>query len=263
MTEREKYRTLGTYYLGVTRDYEKAIENYQALVKLYPADNTGVANLALAYVYVRNLPLAADMGRRAIDIYPKDVLKRANYATYSMYSGAFDAAVDQAQKVLQANPKYEWAALTLALSRLSQGKEADARAAYANLKAMSPLGFSLATMGEADLELYYGRLDRARAVLKEGIARDEQTKDESNRVKLVALSDACRGHRKEAAAARRAVGLSARSRWCPPPGCSSRSENRAREIAQGPSRLPRAPALRAGLRPTSRRATDACRSATS
>jgi serine/threonine protein kinase/tetratricopeptide (TPR) repeat protein len=240
MTEREKYRTLGTYYLGVARDYEKAIENYQALVKLYPADNTGTANLALAYAYVRNLPMAAEMGRRAIDIYPKSVLQRTNYATYSMYSGDFATAIDQAQIALKQNPSYEWAGLTLALSRLSQGQEPEARAAYASLKAVSPLGFSLATMGEADLEMYYGRLDRARVVLKEGIARDEQTKNESNLgLKLIALSELefAAGRRKEAgAAAERAAGLNSLESVLVPAArmfVALGKEDRAREIVRG------------------------------
>ena len=40
----------------MARAYEKAIVNYQALVELYPADKTGPANLALAYVYVLTCP---------------------------------------------------------------------------------------------------------------------------------------------------------------------------------------------------------------
>ena len=51
MTEREKYRTLGTYYMSVARNYEKAIENYETLVKLFPADDGGHWNLGLAYLY--------------------------------------------------------------------------------------------------------------------------------------------------------------------------------------------------------------------
>ena len=50
--------------------------------------------------FVRNLPMAAEMGRRAIQIYPKSVLIRTNYATYSMYSGDFATAIDQAQIAL-------------------------------------------------------------------------------------------------------------------------------------------------------------------
>jgi len=36
MTEREKFRTLGAYYLNVAGNYEKAIENFEALVAKVP-----------------------------------------------------------------------------------------------------------------------------------------------------------------------------------------------------------------------------------
>ena len=48
MSDRERYRTLGGYYLGIARNYEQAIENYSDLVKAYPADRAGHSNLALA-----------------------------------------------------------------------------------------------------------------------------------------------------------------------------------------------------------------------
>jgi len=41
MTERERYRTLGTYYHQVARNYESAIENYETLVERFPADDGG------------------------------------------------------------------------------------------------------------------------------------------------------------------------------------------------------------------------------
>ena len=70
MTEREKYRSRGVYYFGVVRNYKEAIKTYEKLVELYPADNTGYANLALAHLYDRNIPKAIEMGRKAIEIYP-------------------------------------------------------------------------------------------------------------------------------------------------------------------------------------------------
>jgi len=48
MTEREKYRTRGSYYVFV-RNQSKAIEELSALVSQYPADSIGLGNLALAY----------------------------------------------------------------------------------------------------------------------------------------------------------------------------------------------------------------------
>ncbi|MBA2304968.1 MAG: protein kinase [Acidobacteria bacterium] len=212
MTEREKYRTRGVYFFGVVRNYKEAIKTYEKLVELYPADNTGYANLALAHIYDRNIPKAIEMGRKAIEIYPRDVLQRTNYATYSMYGGDFQTAVTEAQRVLKENPAYEWANLTLAISTLAQGDESGARAAYTQLAGVSALGASLADMGQADLEMYYGRYGRALEILKEGIARDEKEKDSSSLgLKLVAMAEAhlARGDKNAAAgAAERATRVS-------------------------------------------------------
>ena len=48
MTEREKYRTLGTYYSRVIGNQEKAIETFNELLSKYPADGAGHNNLALS-----------------------------------------------------------------------------------------------------------------------------------------------------------------------------------------------------------------------
>ncbi len=191
MTEREKYRSRGVYYFGVVRNYKEAIKTYEKLVELYPADNTGYANLALAHLYDRNISKAIEMGRKAIEIYPRDILQRTNFATYSMYGGDFPTAIAEAQRVLEANPTYEWANLTLALSTLAQSDQPGARAAYARLAGTGTLGASLATMGQADLEMYGGRYAAALKLLSEGIARDEKGGDASGMaLKLVASAEA-------------------------------------------------------------------------
>jgi len=191
MNPREKYRTRGLYYLGIQRDYEQAISNFEHLVTEYPADNMGYANLALAYIYVRNIKKAVDVGRKAVEVYPANLLQRTNYATYSMYAGDFDTALQQAQIVLKQNPSYEFAHLTLALSTLARGDIAGARAAYARLAGVSPLGRSLANMGEADLEIYLGRHRRALTILAEGTAADEKDQSSTNlALKYVATAEA-------------------------------------------------------------------------
>jgi eukaryotic-like serine/threonine-protein kinase len=213
MTEREKYRMLGVYYFGVVRNYEEAIKNYETLVRLYPADNTGYANLALNLLYVGNVARAVEMGRKATEIYPGDILQRTNYATYSMYAGDFKTAVAEAQRVLKANPKYEWANLTLALSTLALGDEQGGREAYARLAAASPLGASLARLGEADLEMYYGRTRAALDILRAGIPVDEKEQASTQlALKLLASAEAqlTLGQRTAAAgAAARAAALEA------------------------------------------------------
>jgi len=173
MSDREKYRTLGGYYLLVTHNYEKAIENYENLVRLYPADDTGHANLAYAYLNVRNVPRAVVEGRKAIEIYPNNTLQRTNYAMYAMYAGDFTTAIAESRTVLEANPSFEYAMLTVANSQVGAGDLDAARQTWARLEAVSPLGASMASLGRADLAMYLGRNRDAARILADGIKMDE------------------------------------------------------------------------------------------
>ena len=213
MTEREKFRTLGGYYLLVTHNYEMAIENYRALVDKYPADDTGHANLAYAYLNVRNVSKAVEEGRKAIEIYPKNTLQRTNFAMYSMYAGDFKTAVEESNKVLEANPSYEYALLTVANSQVGAGDFDAARQTWDRLRALSPLGASMASLGRADLAMYLGRRREAAQILGEGSKADEAAGSPGEAAaKYVALAEAqyALGNRPGAAiAARKAASLRA------------------------------------------------------
>ena len=65
MSERERYRIRGLYYL-YSGDFPKCIEEYTALVKLYPADNLGHNNLAGCYNELRNYPKALEELKSAL-----------------------------------------------------------------------------------------------------------------------------------------------------------------------------------------------------
>jgi tetratricopeptide (TPR) repeat protein len=212
MTEREKYRTLGTYYLDVARNFEKAIENYETLVKLYPADDSGHGNLALAYTRAGNLQAAAREVGKNLQIYPGNFLQRYNHAMYSMYAGDFDTAVAEASRVERESPRFEWALLPQALSRLVQGDVAAGRDAYTRMAAISEFGASFATLGRADLEMYFGHYRQAADLLNQGIALDLKRKASTDLArKYVALADAylALGNRRRASeAASQAVKLS-------------------------------------------------------
>jgi serine/threonine protein kinase/Flp pilus assembly protein TadD len=206
MTEREKFRTLGGYYLLVTHNYESAIDNYRALVDKYPADDTGHANLAYAYLNVRNVPKAVEEGRKAIEIYPKNTLQRTNYAMYSMFAGDFKTAIEESNKVLEANPSYEYALLTVANSQVGAGELDAARQTWERLRASSALGASMASLGRADLEMYLGRPREAVAILGKGSKTDETAGSPGEAAaKYVALAEALYavGTRPAAAAAAR------------------------------------------------------------
>ena len=190
MTDREKYRTRATYYL-VTHNNPRAIEELSQLVKLYPADVSGLNNLALAYFYQRDMARALEASQRPIALYPRNVVARNNAALYAMYAGNFDQAKQQAQAVLQINPKYEKAYLAIALSQLAQGDASGAKATYQKLAQVSSRGDSIASMGIADIQQYEGRLKEAAATLQPAVTRDraEKRNDAANeKLATVALA---------------------------------------------------------------------------
>ena len=173
MTEREKFRTRGAYYLRVG-NYEGAAEEFQSLVDRYPADEAGLSNLAFAKFYARDFEIAVERGQQAVETYPSNVLSRANLALYAMYAGNFDTAREEAQRVLEENPNYATAYVPLAMAALDDGDFDGARAEYDRLRDV-PGGTSLSVIGLADVALFGGRSDEARRLVEAHL----ETLDES------------------------------------------------------------------------------------
>ena len=203
MTEREKYRTLGSYALGVSRNYTQAIENYSELVRRYPADNTGHSNLALAYFFMLDFPHAFDEGRKAMALQPGSYRFASNYALYAMYAGEFDAAARQASELIRSDPDRDVAYLPLAISQIAAGKLEDARATYRKMSAIRS-GASTAAMGLADLAMYQGRYEEALAILQPAVeadVKDSNTQGVATKYLAIGEADAALGRRADAQAA--------------------------------------------------------------
>jgi tetratricopeptide (TPR) repeat protein len=190
MSDREKYRTRGGYYL-LTRNPDNAIEEFTALVKQYPADTAGIANLAFAYFYKRDMARALEEGRRAIAIYPKNVPQRNNVGLYAMYAGDFETGIREPKTVLELNPQFVSGYVGLALSQLGAGRPAEAQETWNRLAKVGPAGASSAAGGRADLALYEGRLKDAGDILEKAIEEDTAAgnSDEAAR-KLTTLAEA-------------------------------------------------------------------------
>lgn len=189
MTEREKFRTLGAYYLGPGANDEQAVENYKTLVEKYPADGPGLNNLAIAYFRLLDFKQASEQGRRATEIYPKNLNYRTNLALFAMYASDFDTAAAEARQAIAIRP-YDKAYLPLAMAALVAGRREEALAAYADMAKVSTRGASIASMGRADLAMYQGRYAEARAELLAGAASDEAGNLQAPRaLKLVALAE--------------------------------------------------------------------------
>ncbi len=203
MTEREKLRTRGGYYL-FKRNYDKAIEESNALLKKYPADTSGMANLALAQFYRRDMKTALQVGRRASDVYPNNVVRKNNAALFAMYAGDFDEAARLAASVIQLNPAFPKAYVALGMSQLAQGRADDALATF---KKLSLVGTSsaadFAASGLIDLALVGGREQDALTLLADAIAVDRAAKDQSSLGRRLALRSGILASRRDTTGALR------------------------------------------------------------
>jgi eukaryotic-like serine/threonine-protein kinase len=190
MSDREKYRTRGGYYL-MTRQPDKAIQEYNALVEQYPADAAGPTNLALAYFFTRDMPKAMEQGRRSVDLSPIAVLQRTNLALYSIYAGDYASGAKAAQEVLSANPNSADTLGALGIAQTGEGDFTAASATYQKLGALSPRGASMANIGLADISELQGRSSEAVTLLEKGIAADLAAKESAGAAaKTIALGQA-------------------------------------------------------------------------
>jgi tetratricopeptide (TPR) repeat protein len=170
MTDREKFRTRGGYFLD-TRD-PKAINEFSSLVAQYPYDTAGYANLALAYCYARDMAKAVQEGRKAIELYAGNAIQRNNVAFYMLYSGDLGAAQRESKAVLARNPSYEKAFAVTAMAQVIDGQLEAGIKTYDQLRGISQLGSAMALTGQADLAMYQGRFAEAISMIEKGTPAD-------------------------------------------------------------------------------------------
>jgi serine/threonine protein kinase/predicted Zn-dependent protease len=171
MTDREKYRDRGLYAI-MTRDFKKAIDEFNALLKQYPGDYVIHANLAIAYFYARNMPKAVEEGRLDVKYNPQGVWSHYNLTWYVLAVGDLETAEEESRKALELEPSFEKAYITLALTQLAKDQPAKAVETYKKLQDLNSYGRTLGTTGLADLALYQGRLSEAGEILDAAIAFD-------------------------------------------------------------------------------------------
>jgi tetratricopeptide (TPR) repeat protein len=203
MTERERYRIRGLYYI-TTENWQKCVEEYSALTKQYPADNIGHENLAVCYSYLHNMPKALEESRQAVQIAPRDLLARNNLSLYACFAGDFPTCEREGREVQKMNPSDEDGYLLVAHAQLAQGQLPLAAQTYQSLEKLSPRGASLASSGLANLALYEGKYREAIQILERGVAADLAAKEPDQAAdKMVMLSDAqlMRGEKAAAIAA--------------------------------------------------------------
>ena len=164
MSDREKLRTRGQYYL-FTNNSSKAVEENEALVQRYPSDGVGLGNLSYAYFQTRQFTKAMEIGARAATLQPTNVPRQTNGALYALYAGNFEDALARGKKTSELSNVYGPAWLTQALAAAALGKYDEAAAAYRTLGTASGDKASSA-QGIADIAMLRGRTGDAEAALE-------------------------------------------------------------------------------------------------
>lgn len=197
MTERERYRNQGLYYL-TTGEWKNCVQEYTQLVSRYPADRVGQNNLANCYTQLRNAPKALEAARRAVEIVPRGAGQRLNLAFISAFAGDFSESEKQARTALDISPSAAQGYLVLAEAQVGDGQIDKAADSYHHLQKFGALGNSIAMDGLADLSAYAGRYSEAAQILGQGAAADVTAKMPDNAArKYAALAhvEELQGHR--------------------------------------------------------------------
>jgi eukaryotic-like serine/threonine-protein kinase len=203
MTERERYRIRGTYYIR-TENWQKCVEEYSEMVKQYPADNIGQNNLGACFAALHNMPRAMEEGRRAVQMAPKDLIARANFSLYACYAGDFQTCEREAREAQRLNPLYDKGRLVLAYAQLGQGQLPQVAETYQELRKLGARGASLAASGLGNLALYEGRYRQAVQILERGAAADlaaKQPDRAADNLAILAYAELLRGEKPSALAA--------------------------------------------------------------
>jgi tetratricopeptide (TPR) repeat protein len=171
MTERERLRTLGMYYVGMD-DFVKGRENFEELVAKYPADGAGRNNLAVAYFDNLEFDKAIEQNQALLEMFPTSSLYLGNHALFNMYDGQFNTAKEYADETLKVNAEYYMAYVPIAMAHLMEGEFQEAMDAYGEMANASEAGTRLSRLGMADLALARGDYESVIAMMLDAGADD-------------------------------------------------------------------------------------------
>ena len=174
MTERERYRTRGLFYL-VTGDYATCVKEYGDLIARYPADPNALNNLALCSTHLRTLDRSLDARKKAVAILPNLPVLRSNLAFDAAYAGDFQTAEQQARKAQELGSPSS-GSVALAFVDLSQGRLPQATETLQKLATTNAAAASRAAAALGQMAIYEGRLSDAVRILEKSAPADVAAK---------------------------------------------------------------------------------------
>jgi serine/threonine protein kinase/Flp pilus assembly protein TadD len=168
VSEREKFYISATYYMTVTGELEKAVQQYQLWVQEYPRDEEAYNDLAVAYGFLGQHEKATSWFQQALALNPDDGVASTNLAQNYIALNRLDEAKVTVDRALARKSNYPGLHEILYTLNFLQNDTAgmQQQLAWAMGK---PGAEDAALMLQADTEAYHGRFKKAREFTRQAI----------------------------------------------------------------------------------------------
>ena len=189
-SDREKFYIASQYYSEVTGELEKGNQQYQMWIEAYPRDFTPHTNLGVNYSYLGQYDKALEPTKEAIRLEPDEVLAYGNLGEFYMALNRLDEAkstFDQAHARGLDDPNLRQGIYILAFLQNDVPGMQQQLVWAAGKPGVEDVFLST----QADTEVYFGRLGKARDVARQAaeLARHNDARE------TAALWEACQGVR--------------------------------------------------------------------
>jgi tetratricopeptide (TPR) repeat protein len=138
LTDREKYTLLAFHAAAIENDPQKAIDNYKALLAIYPDAGAAYNNMGRAYMQMGRYDEAVAALKESLRREPDMMLTYNSLNEIYLRLGDLDAALTLCQQQLRHNDQAEWAYLNLGWVVLGKGDLMQAREAFQKALAINP-----------------------------------------------------------------------------------------------------------------------------
>ena len=177
LTDRERYLSVGSYHMIVTRDQERAIAAYQSLLEIDPNDTWAMNNLAILYENSRDYRRADQLFRRAIEVDSAGgALFYGNVITTRVALGDFGGAELALQRFAAKFPEHPTVPL-LAAALASAQFDYDATERHIldlrEAQRASEFWQLRTSLQLAEIAEVHGQLDRAERYVRDAMAAAE------------------------------------------------------------------------------------------
>ncbi len=179
LTERERYSAMATYYRRVTREPAKAITAYEGRLALNPDDRGALSNLGAVAELTRDVTLAEDYYKRAIQTGQASHPTYWNLAVVLANQDKFEEARQTVAAGNRRYPDHPFAGRATGMIEAAAGDYATARARFEAVRqqvGVSPATRAATARDLAGISAVTGRLTDAGAYQQEAIDGWEELK---------------------------------------------------------------------------------------